>query len=522
MATGLYDPAYEHDACGVGMVADLHGRPDHDIVDRGLTVLERLAHRGASGAEVDTGRRRRHPRPGPAPLPGRGAAEAAGFTLPDGRRLRRGPRLPCPATPTTPRRPGPSSSRRRPRRAWRCSAGARCPSTPRAWARPPWVPCRCIEQLFVVGAGRPGRQCDTDGARAAGLRAAQAGRARGRRPLLPLALGPHHRLQGHADLRPAAPSSSPTWPTRASSRAWPWCTPASRPTPSRAGPWPTPTATWPTTARSTRWPATATGCGPARPCSRHRPHRRRPGPGLPDRARPGPATRPASTRCSSCSTWAGARCHHAVLMMIPEAWENHRTMDPARRAFYRYHASLMEPWDGPAAVAFTDGTVVGAVLDRNGLRPARYWVTDDGLVVLASEVGVLDIAPDQRRAQGPPAARPDVPGRHRPRAGIVDDDEIKADAGRRAPLRRLAGATTRSDLDELPPRTMLTPQHGRRRSRQQRLFGYTDRGAPADPGARWPAPGPSRSAPWARTPPSPCSRTAPGCSTTTSPSCSPR
>ncbi|MGA3216849.1 MAG: glutamate synthase subunit alpha, partial [Acidimicrobiales bacterium] len=77
---------------------------------------------------------------------------------------------------------------------------------------------------------------------------------------------------------------------------------------------------------------------------------------------------------------------HAVLMMIPEAWQNHAEMDPARRAFYGFHASLMEPWDGPAAVAFTDGTVVGAVLDRNGLRPARYWVTDEGLVVLASEV----------------------------------------------------------------------------------------------------------------------------------------
>ena len=84
---------------------------------------------------------------------------------------------------------------------------------------------------------------------------------------------------------------------------------------------------------------------------------------------------------------------HAVLMMIPEAWENHTEMDEARRDFYRYHACLMEPWDGPASVTFTDGTVVGAVLDRNGLRPSRYWVCDDGLVVMASEVGTLDIDP---------------------------------------------------------------------------------------------------------------------------------
>ena len=80
----------------------------------------------------------------------------------------------------------------------------------------------------------------------------------------------------------------------------------------------------------------------------------------------------------------GRSLPHSVLMMIPEAWENHATMDESRRAFYRYHASLMEPWDGPAAVCFTDGTVVGAVLDRNGLRPAPLWVSDDGLVVLRS------------------------------------------------------------------------------------------------------------------------------------------
>src|SRR3546814_4480619 len=88
---------------------------------------------------------------------------------------------------------------------------------------------------------------------------------------------------------------------------------------------------------------------------------------------------------------AGRSLPHAVLMMVPEAWENHETMPDSKRAFYQYHASMMEPWDGPASIAFTDGTLIGAVLDRNGLRPSRYWVTEDGLVVLASEVGVLDI-----------------------------------------------------------------------------------------------------------------------------------
>ena len=90
----------------------------------------------------------------------------------------------------------------------------------------------------------------------------------------------------------------------------------------------------------------------------------------------------------------GRELPHAVLMMIPEAWSGHEGMDADRKNFYEYHGCLMEPWDGPASIAFTDGTVIGAVLDRNGLRPSRYYVTKDGLVVMASEVGVLDIPPE--------------------------------------------------------------------------------------------------------------------------------
>ncbi|MGA3148369.1 MAG: glutamate synthase large subunit, partial [Acidimicrobiales bacterium] len=167
----------------------------------------------------------------------------------------------------------------------------------------------------------------------------------------------------------------------------------------------------------------------------------------------------------------GRPLHHSVLMMIPEAWENHRTMDPARRAFYRYHAALMEPWDGPAAVAFTDGTVIGAVLDRNGLRPARYWVTDDGLVVLASEVGVLEV----------PAEKVVRKGRLQPgrmflvdtaQGRIVDDDEIKDALAAEEPYAEWLDAG-QIELEELPPRIMLTPQHASVIGRQ-RLFGYTN------------------------------------------------
>src|SRR5580693_2198748 len=155
----------------------------------------------------------------------------------------------------------------------------------------------------------------------------------------------------------------------------------------------------------------------------------------------------------------------------PKAPSDSREMDAARRAFYRFHGCLMEPWDGPAAVAFTDGTVIGAVLDRNGLRPARYWVTDDGLVVLASEVGVLDIDPAKVVRKGRLQ-----PGRmflvDTAQGRIVDDDEIKTQLAAVHPYGTWLeeGQVT---LDELPPRMMLTPQHASVVT-HQRLFGYTN------------------------------------------------
>ena len=133
----------------------------------------------------------------------------------------------------------------------------------------------------------------------------------------------------------------------------------------------------------------------------------------------------------------GRSLPHAILMMIPEPWENHDEMDPARRAFYRFHSTLMEPWDGPACVAFTDGTVIGAVLDRNGLRPGRYWVTRDGLVVLASEVGVLDIDPADVVRKGrlqPGRVFLADTGRRR----ILEDADVKSALAGEHPVRGLA------------------------------------------------------------------------------------
>ncbi|HEX5614987.1 MAG TPA: glutamate synthase large subunit [Acidimicrobiia bacterium] len=167
---------------------------------------------------------------------------------------------------------------------------------------------------------------------------------------------------------------------------------------------------------------------------------------------------------------AGRPVHHAILMMIPEAWENHESMDAQRRAFYRYHASLMEPWDGPASIAFTDGTVIGAVLDRNGLRPSRFWVTDDDLVIMASEVGVLDVAPEKivRKGRLEPGKifLVDTAAKR-----IIPDDEIKAELAGLLPYQEWLDAGL-VHLDDLPPQHSLTPIHASA-VEQQRLFGYT-------------------------------------------------
>ena len=133
----------------------------------------------------------------------------------------------------------------------------------------------------------------------------------------------------------------------------------------------------------------------------------------------------------------GRSLPHAVLMMIPEAWEHHEAMDPKKRAFYQFHAALMEPWDGPASIAFTDGTVIGAVLDRNGLRPSRYWVTDDDLVIMASEAGVVDVDPAKVVRKGRLQPGKHVPGRHRPGPHRRRRGD-QGDPGRRAPLRGVA------------------------------------------------------------------------------------
>jgi glutamate synthase (NADPH/NADH) large chain len=168
----------------------------------------------------------------------------------------------------------------------------------------------------------------------------------------------------------------------------------------------------------------------------------------------------------------GRSLPHAMMMMIPEAWSENPQMDEARRAFYEYTASLMEPWDGPAAIAFTDGHLIGATLDRNGLRPARYLVTEDDRVILASEAGVIDVPPAQIRKKG--RLQPGkifvvdtVEGR------IVEDEEVKREISTRWPYRQWLNRNvfTFEDLPPAPPAPRLEPLD---LQRQQRAFGYTD------------------------------------------------
>jgi glutamate synthase (NADPH/NADH) large chain len=467
MATGLYDAAYEHDACGVGMVADLNGRPDHDIVDRGLTVLERLAHRGASGAEVSTG-------DGAGILvqiPHRflvGAAAAAGFTLPEVGGYAVGLAF----------LPSGVDDAGKARSTFEMLAGEEglrvlgwrvVPIEPEGLGESALAAMPPIEQVFVAPvSGAAGAAVDALALdrRAFVLRKRAEHAVDGlyfpslsaRTVVYKGMLTSEQLRQFFPDLRDPlfesglalvhsrfSTNTFPSWPlahpyrymahngeinTLAGNRNWMRAREALLSTPLIDG----------------------------------------------DLSRLYPVCTPGASDSASFDEvlellhLGGRSLPHAVLMMIPEAWENHTTMSVEQRAFYRYHASLMEPWDGPAAVTFTDGTVVGAVLDRNGLRPARYWVTDDDLVVMASEVGVLDIAPERIVRKGRLQ-----PGRmflvDTAQGRLVEDEEIKAALAAEHPYEQWLAAD-QIRLDELPTRTMLTPQHGGVVA-QQRIFGYT-------------------------------------------------
>ncbi len=462
---GLYDARFEHDACGVALVADLHGRRSHELVDRALSALEHLAHRGATGSEEDSG-------DGAGILlqmPDAFYRQVVDFALPPAGHYATGIAF-------LSRHSGEAADARTAVAklaheeglsviGWRdvpvrdatlgSLAEAAMPSMHQMFVGPGSDtvlsgpdPALALDRLaFVL---RKRAEHEIESCYFASL-SARTVVYKGMLTSHQLAeffpdLSDQRMISGLALVHSRFSTNTfPSWPlahpyrymahngeinTLAGNRNW----------------------------MRAREALCASGL-------------------IPGLQRAFPVVTPGASDSASFDEvlellhLGGRPLHHAVLMMIPEAWENHPTMDPARRAFYRFHAALMEPWDGPAAIAFTDGTVIGAVLDRNGLRPARYWVTDDGLVVLASEVGVVDVPPEKVVRKGRLQ-----PGRmflvDTSAGRIVDDDEIKSALADQEPYAEWLDAG-QIELEDLPPRVMLTPQHASVIGRQ-RLFGYTN------------------------------------------------
>jgi glutamate synthase (NADPH) large chain len=453
---GLYDPAYEHDACGVAFVADLAGRRDHTIVRNALTALRNLEHRGARGGEPDTG-------DGAGILlqvPDGFFRQVVDFELPEVGRYAVGTAfLPCDGYPK-----GMADIEAIAVQEGMHVLGWReLPVNPEGVGPTALSVMPQFRQLFVAG--------DHDEAGLELERLVYCVRKRaehdldvyfpslsGRTIVYKGMLTEEQLVSFYPDLSDERVTSSlalvhsrfstntfPSWPlahpyryvshngeinTLRGNRNW-------------------------MRARESKL---ATDLIPG------------------DLDRIYPIVAPDASDSASFDEvlellhLGGRPLPHAVLMMIPEAWENHTEMDPGRRAFYEFHSTLMEPWDGPALVAFTDGTVIGAVLDRNGLRPARYWVTEDGLVVLASEVGVLEIDPATvvrkgRLEPGRMFLADTATGR------IVSDDDLKGRLAAEHPYADwVDGGLVR--LEDLPDREREVFTHASLVRRQQSL-GYT-------------------------------------------------
>jgi glutamate synthase (NADPH/NADH) large chain len=473
---GLYDRAYEHDACGVAFVADLNGRRSHDVVVQGLSALCRLDHRGARGAEPNTG-------DGAGimiQVPDAFYRDVVDFPLPPAGHYATGLMF-LPGTGPADETLAVSVLEK-----YALVEGAEVlgwrdvPVRPEGLGATALAAMPRIRQVFLAARRLTNGDAGRSGAPLAGIelervmfcvrkQAERETRERGvgvhfpslsaRTVVYKGMLTPDQLRTYFPDLSdPRVASAIALVHSRFSTNTFP---------------------SWPlahpyriiahngeiNTIRGNRnWMAAREAL-------------------LASPLLPGNIRRlfPVCTPDASDSAnfdevlemlhLAGRSLPHAVLMMIPEAWENDQAMDPTRRAFYQFHASLMEPWDGPAAVAFTDGTVIGAVLDRNGLRPGRWWHTADGLVVLASEAGVLDLDPGRVVAKGRLA-----PGRMflvDTEAGrIIEDDEIKASLAAELPYDDwlMAGLMK---LEDLPEREHVIYTHDSVQRRQQ-TFGYTE------------------------------------------------
>ncbi len=477
-AQGLYDPAFEHDACGVGFVADMSGVPSRAVVDQALQCLTNLDHRSATGAEANVG-------DGigiTVQVPDAFLREVCGFELPPAGQYavgtaflpRQHPETAAAAVevivadeglevlgwrdvPTDPSLLGKFATDPMPvfrmlfiaspasaalARGGQPAAGAEHlegmdlerrvyiarKGTERGVEPAPYFPSLSCRTLVYKGMLTCGQFADfypdlADPRLASALALLHSRFSTNTFPSWPLA-HPYRMLAHNGEIN-----------TVMGNRNW---------MRAREGALASPVFTAPD--GTNRLERTFPVCSP----------------GASDTA--------SFDEVLELLHLGGRSLPHAVLMMIPEAWENHARMPQDKRDFYEFHASLMEPWDGPASITFTDGTVIGAVLDRNGLRPSRYWVTDDGLVVMASEVGVANVPQNKVIRKGRLQ-----PGRmflvDTAAGRIVSDEEIKRDLVSAQPYGEWL-ADGLAHLDDLPPRFSLTPQHSSV-TRRQRTFGYT-------------------------------------------------
>ncbi|MGL5824062.1 MAG: glutamate synthase large subunit [Nocardioides sp.] len=459
-AQGLYDPRHERDACGVAFVATLTGEASHDIVARALTALRNLDHRGAAGAEVNSG-------DGAGILmqvPDAFLREVVDFDLPSRNSYAVGiaflPGEPEAVEKTKQRIEEIAAEEQISVLGWRD-----VPVNPESLGATARASMPRFTQLFVAGAG----------SRVAGMaleRLAFCLRKRAERetdvyfPSLSSRTICYKGMLTTGQLDQFFPdlvdervaSALAVVHSRFSTNTFPsW--PLSHPFRFIAHNGEINTVMGNRNWMRAREALLSSDLIPG------------------DMERLYPICTPGASDSASFDEVlellhvAGRSLPHAVLMMIPEAWENHQEMDQARRAFYEFHAAVMEPWDGPACVVFTDGTQIGAVLDRNGLRPSRYWVTDDGLVVLASEVGVLDLDPSTIIRKGRLQ-----PGRmflvdtdeHR----IIEDEEVKSELASEHPYGEWLHAGL-MNLDDVPQREHIVHTHASVTRRQQ-IFGYTE------------------------------------------------
>ncbi|MEX0835374.1 MAG: glutamate synthase large subunit, partial [Nitriliruptor sp.] len=481
-AQGLYDPAFEHDACGVAFVVDVHGRRSHEMVQRGLAALRNLDHRGATGAEDNVG-------DGAGILiqvPDALFREVCDFPLPEAGTYAVGtaflPQDPTAAddaaksvdaivadeglrvvgwreVPIDDSAIGSMARDVEPtfRQLFIAAREGDAPLSGLDLERRAYVVRKRIEHEVGIGAPQvtdriPERAVDRDDQPV--YFPSLSGRTLVYKGMLTsIQLGDFFLDLGDDRLDSAlalvhsrfSTNTFPSWPL-----AHPYRVIAHN-------------GEINTVMGNRNWMRAREGAL-ATPLFGDSLER-----ALPIMT-PGASDTASFDECLELLHLGGRSLPHAVLMMIPEAWENHESMSDLRRDFYGFHSAVMEPWDGPASIAFTDGTVIGAVLDRNGLRPSRYWVTEDGLVVMASEVGVLDIDPATVVTKGRLQ-----PGRmflvDTAQGRIVDDEELKTELASAEPYGQwLADGLLR--LDDLPERDLLTPQHASIIKRQ-RTFGYT-------------------------------------------------